>query len=88
MREIVSEKIQQNFIVKNLPNLFWPRNPPNRQVSVDPKTQRTPNFVVFYLRLGKELYSQDFIRFWDNKQQFWLSAFKFPKSGVKIYGSD
>ena len=35
MSETVSKKIQQNFIVKNLPNLFWPRNPPNRQGSVE-----------------------------------------------------
>jgi hypothetical protein len=81
MREIVSEKIQLNFIVKNLPNLFWPRNPPNRQGSVDPKTQRTPNSVVFYFRLGKELYSQDFIRLWDNKLQFCHKRLQISKKG-------
>jgi hypothetical protein len=35
MRETVGEKIQQNFNVKILPNLFWPRNPPNRRGSVE-----------------------------------------------------
>jgi hypothetical protein len=35
MREAVSEKIRQNFIVKISPNLFLARNPANRQGSVE-----------------------------------------------------
>ncbi len=34
------------------------------------KTQRTPNSVLFSFRLGKGLFSEDFILFWDNKVQF------------------
>ncbi len=59
MCETVSEKIQQNFIVKSSPNRFLARNPPNRQASVEKQWA----WVVFYSRLGKGLYSQDSISF-------------------------
>ncbi len=67
MREIVSEKIRQNFIVKSSPNLFWQeihqKIRPQSRSSRPGFTQRTPNSVVFYSRLGKELFSQDFTSF-------------------------
>jgi hypothetical protein len=57
----ISEKIQQSFIAKNLPNLFWAkiREKPRAQSSRF-KTQRTPNSIVLLSWLGKELFPQDF----------------------------
>jgi hypothetical protein len=43
------------------------------------KTQRTPNSVVFSFRLGKGLFSKDFIRFRDNKVQFWPTRLHITK---------
>jgi hypothetical protein len=75
---------------KNLPNLFWLRNPPNcprssvEHSSPGFKTQRTPNSIVFSFWLGKGLFSQDFTRFWDNKLQFWPEHLHTSKKQGKI----
>jgi hypothetical protein len=83
----ISEKIQQSFIAKNLPNLFWVkiREKARAQSSSRFKTQRTPNSVVLLSRLGKGLFSQDF-QFVSGiiNYKFGLSAFIFSTSGVKI----
>ncbi len=74
MRETVGENLAK-LHEKNLLNLFWLRYPPNRQGSV----QKQQPWVVFYFRLGKELFSQDFIRLWDNKQKFWPERLQLSK---------
>jgi hypothetical protein len=84
MRKI-SEKIQQSFIAKNLPNLFWVKIREKARAQSSSRTQRTPNSVVLLSRLGKELFPQDFLFVCGIiNYKFGLSAFIFSTSGVKI----
>jgi hypothetical protein len=59
------QEIWQKSQTKNLPKLFWTRNPRNFPSSVEKqqefwfKTQWTPISVVFLIRLGKGQFSQD-----------------------------
>ncbi len=93
-REIVSEKIRQNYNVKSALNLFVqeirqiirPQSRSSRPeyACLKPKGHQTLLYL-FYFRLGKGLLSQDFY-FVSGiiNYNFGLSAFTFPKSGVKI----
>jgi hypothetical protein len=66
-----SKKSSKSFkqkTCKNLPNLFWLRNPQTAGAQWS----------------SSRLFSQDLIRFWDNKLQFWPEHLHITKSGVKI----
>jgi hypothetical protein len=58
-----SKKSANSFLAKKsakLPELSRPSSRPRLVFN----TQRTPNYVVFSFRLGKGVFSQDFISFW------------------------
>jgi hypothetical protein len=80
----ISKKIQQSFIAKNLPNLFWVKIREKARAQSSTIIQRTPNSVVLLSRLGKDLFPQDF-SFVSGiiNYKFGLSAFIFSTSGVK-----